>query len=165
MRKERTVYFVSLDRQDWKNLKTGEERKARVLASEMYPLGIYGPIYLGSLQEDASIQTMLVRSPRIDSQRIRWSLYREPTKVIHRTLVFGRVFWLSVDGSEKRMLLSAHHKAAKQAALRSPLLREGSKVELFIQRKNEESYVLNIVGDCVAPGKIKWRKSIIEELK
>lgn len=157
----RKLYFVSLNGIDWYNLETGDERKARNSASKRYPQGIYGAIYLGLLDGD-KVRKELVRSTKVNDQRTYWHQCGSPSDMVARTLVCGSVYWLSIDGSDKRRLLSTHRRAAKQSAARDALLREGSKVEIYLQRKGEETQTLDAVGDCTAPGVIKWRKSVLD---
>jgi hypothetical protein len=159
----RKLYFVSIDGDKWTNLDTGDERKARNLATEMYPQGIYGCIYIGLLEGDG-VRKVRVRSPKINNERTHWKECYTPSheRVVNRARVWGQAYWLSVAGSELSWLQSTNMRAAKQVAARSALLQPGARVEIYCQRKNENEQRLTEVGDCGDDLKIKWRTSIVD---
>ncbi len=162
----RKLYFVSVNGFDWVNMDTGSERIARDKASEMYPQGVYGSVYIGLLDGDDSVRRVLIRSPKVNEQKIYWRRYYTPTdkRAIDRAVIWGETFWLSVDGSESLMLRSNSIRSAKQAALRSPLLHRGARVEIHSQAKGSTELKLTAMGECDDKNNVVWQRFVLNNV-
>jgi len=161
----RDVYFVSVNGLDWDDLDTGSARVARVKASQLYPQGLYGPIYIGVYDHKAQeICKLLVRSAKVNEGRILWRRCYRPNddRARVRMRVFGRVYWLKVAHGDAVLLPSTSLKAAKQAAARSPLLQAGVLVNISSQQKGDTEPQLIARGTGVRPGLISWHRTLID---
>ncbi len=159
------VYFVSVDCNKWEQLQSTNLRKVRAKASEMYPQGIYGSIYIGTW-EDGKVEKLLVRSTKVNDQRVHWKrCYRaNDARAEIKMRVFGKVFWLSIAGHDRIALPSVNIESAKKIAARSSLLSPGARIDIYCKTKHDTEPKLVVVGDCVSLGKIKWRYSVLDNV-
>lgn len=161
----RTVYFVSVNGVDWQALNTWSARAAQDKASILHPMGIYGSIYLGVWNQARNcVDKLLIRSPKFIEGRETWlNCFRvDDPRIAYNLKHYGVAFALKVGPMDKVRLLSVTSKAAKQCAARSPFFKAGDKVEIYVMYPENSTLELAIVGDCIKPGVIRWRKSVVE---